>query len=434
MSPFTIDANVTPIAAQQQPEQVPPSLTPQATGAPPPPPPAGAPLPHTGAPPPGAPAAAAIAEERLQKVFSHLLMLMRSGQQQQAEQMVAELRTLGVLIELERNQWQAADGRHGNLEPFSCEPSAAAAAPSEAPAAAAPPPAAAPPHVSSPRAVGLPPPRVPPAQPVSLASVMREQQLGKDGSRHATGMLNPRGEYNCFLNVIVQALWHISAFRTAVLECTGADALLGALRDVFGELSAAERQRDAPSADASAPRVVSAERLRLELSARPEVGDLFRLGDMADAVEAFEVLLQQLKGGPNASSATALFEYQLREQGLSREPPYAQVVLYSYVPSLRTIAKRAPALPFDEALAAAHAAELHAAERPKALASAPPEVFTLGLAWDTARPAKEEIDTILTMLDERVDLQKVKRERRAREQLAREQMAREQMDKHLPHP
>ena len=37
----------------------------------------------------------------------------------------------------------------------------------------------------------------------------------------ATGLRNLEGEYNCFLNVVVQSLWHLPAFRAAV-ERSGA--------------------------------------------------------------------------------------------------------------------------------------------------------------------------------------------------------------------
>lgn len=29
----------------------------------------------------------------------------------------------------------------------------------------------------------------------------------------AAGLVNREGEYNCFLNVIIQCLWHIDVFR-----------------------------------------------------------------------------------------------------------------------------------------------------------------------------------------------------------------------------
>ena len=33
------------------------------------------------------------------------------------------------------------------------------------------------------------------------------------------GLQNLTGEYNCFLNVIVQCLWHCRAFRSGLLRC-----------------------------------------------------------------------------------------------------------------------------------------------------------------------------------------------------------------------
>ena len=35
------------------------------------------------------------------------------------------------------------------------------------------------------------------------------------------GLQNDPGEYNCFLNVIVQCLWHCTAFRDAFLSLPG---------------------------------------------------------------------------------------------------------------------------------------------------------------------------------------------------------------------
>jgi len=32
------------------------------------------------------------------------------------------------------------------------------------------------------------------------------------------GLLNSRGENNCFLNVVIQSLWHLSIFRSRFFE------------------------------------------------------------------------------------------------------------------------------------------------------------------------------------------------------------------------
>ena len=64
-----------------------------------------------------------------------------------------------------------------------------------------------------------------------------------------TGLRNLTGEYNCFLNVVIQSLWHLPPFSKAVQAAIGANvaaapntaadpymALAGALREVFAAL------------------------------------------------------------------------------------------------------------------------------------------------------------------------------------------------------
>ena len=117
--------------------------------------------------------------------------------------MVESLAKLGVTIDLLGGKWRTADGRSGTTDPFTTDKQAAAAADATA---------------------GLPPPRAAMA-PVSLASVMRERASGKDASMASAGLGNQKGEYNCFLNVVVQALWHVDAFRKALQHASSPDAL-----------------------------------------------------------------------------------------------------------------------------------------------------------------------------------------------------------------
>ena len=37
-------------------------------------------------------------------------------------------------------------------------------------------------------------------------------------AQQGAGLRNATGEYNCFLNVIIQCLWHCSCFRCAVMQ------------------------------------------------------------------------------------------------------------------------------------------------------------------------------------------------------------------------
>ena len=83
------------------------------------------------------------------------------------------------------------------------------------------------------------------------------------------GLSNMQGQYNCFLNVIIQSLWHLPAFRSALLSLPSAlsdngaspkdTAVARALHNVFAafskappEAQQAQAQRDAQTQSASA--------------------------------------------------------------------------------------------------------------------------------------------------------------------------------------
>lgn len=42
--------------------------------------------------------------------------------------------------------------------------------------------------------------------------------LASASAQQGTGLRNATGEYNCFLNVIIQCLWHCASFRHAVMQ------------------------------------------------------------------------------------------------------------------------------------------------------------------------------------------------------------------------
>lgn len=52
------------------------------------------------------------------------------------------------------------------------------------------------------------------------AEALPQLALGQDAEVAAgVGLMNGIGEYNCFLNVIVQCLWHLTNFRKGILAC-----------------------------------------------------------------------------------------------------------------------------------------------------------------------------------------------------------------------
>jgi len=67
---------------------------------------------------------------------------------------------------------------------------------------------------------GVLPPDGPHAAAAAAAGGWRgmllQRVLEELGPAAGTGLTNEAGEYNCFLNVIIQCLWHCSDFRAQV--------------------------------------------------------------------------------------------------------------------------------------------------------------------------------------------------------------------------
>jgi hypothetical protein len=133
------------------------------------------------------------------------------------------------------------------------------------------------------------------------ASASPASALARSGS--AAGLRNLEGEYNCFLNVVIQSLWHVSAFRDAMRRWEPSARakkqdtdVARALRDVFRALDAArDAARDAdgearPAAEAG-PGPAAPTALREALSALLDgEGALFAEREMADASEALQAI------------------------------------------------------------------------------------------------------------------------------------------------
>lgn len=148
------------------------------------------------------------------------------------------------------------------------------------------------------------PPQAPdPAPPIGQQVDVRKLRLTK-------GLTNAPGLYNCFLNVIIQSLWHLSSVRVALLALcppslpvgvpakssttppSGDALVLSSLLNVFKALNnePSKADRICPETSlmaASAP--VSPRELREALSSSQ-----FELSDMHDAAEVFEELLNRL--------------------------------------------------------------------------------------------------------------------------------------------
>ncbi|KAL6901790.1 hypothetical protein ACP4OV_004666 [Aristida adscensionis] len=129
------------------------------------------------------------------------------------------------------------------------------------------------------------------------------QSLGYDGSLSDTtntsngkevygaGLKNAAGEYNCFLNVIIQSLWHIRRFRDEFLKTSSLHkhvedpCAVCALYDIFIDLTKASKGQ----AEAVAPTS-----LRIALSKSYPNSKFFQEGQMNDASEVLGVIFECL--------------------------------------------------------------------------------------------------------------------------------------------
>ncbi|XP_062216714.1 uncharacterized protein LOC133916856 isoform X2 [Phragmites australis] len=135
-----------------------------------------------------------------------------------------------------------------------------------------------------------------------LNEAMR-QSLGHDASSadttstsngeevYGAGLKNAAGEYNCFLNVIIQSLWHIRQFRDYFLKTSSLHkhvedpCAVCALYNIFIDLSKASKGQGEAVAPTS---------LRIALSKSYPNSKFFQEGQMNDASEVLGVIFECL--------------------------------------------------------------------------------------------------------------------------------------------
>lgn len=113
-----------------------------------------------------------------------------------------------------------------------------------------------------------------------------------DKDVYGTGLTNAIGEYNCFLNVIIQSLWHLRRFRDEFLMRSSVHAHIGdpcvvcALHDIFVAMNKATRD--------SQKEAVTPTRLRIALSNLYPDSNFFQQAQMNDASEVLGVIFDCL--------------------------------------------------------------------------------------------------------------------------------------------
>jgi hypothetical protein len=237
----------------------------------------------------------------------------------------------------------------------------------------------------------------------------------------APGLSNETGEYNCFLNVVVQCLWHCSDFSAAVTawppEVYARDAVVAALHSLFASFAAADAARAA-----GGPRpLVNPSALREALAALP--GREFRAREMSDAAEVLLTLYERMReASASAGGAVvdSVFGLHVEEKvacgqcGLTTQASsFVQHLFTTQATALRLLAREgAPlgALLRDIEAQAPKTCDTDAGgcgvwnPVSHTLRGLPPRVFTLQLAWESQAEEPEAIAGTMRAVRERVDL------------------------------
>ncbi|CAM8972689.1 unnamed protein product [Rhodiola kirilowii] len=268
----------------------------------------------------------------------------------------------------------------------------------------------------------------------------KESQVGIFG----TGLKNGIGEYNCFLNVIIQSLWHVRRFRDEFLSKSSSEhvhvgdpCVICALYDVFTSLSMAsmETRRE----------VVAPTSLRSALSNLYPDSNFFQEAQMNDASEVLGVIFDCLHqsftyqlGVPvtelnenncmgswdcsnKACVAHSLFGMNIFEcmncqscQLESRHMKYSSFFHNINASAIRTAKVMYADSSFDELLNLVEMNHQVACD-PEAggcgehnyirhILSTPPHVFTTVLGWQNTCETSEDIKATLAALSTEIDV------------------------------
>jgi len=250
----------------------------------------------------------------------------------------------------------------------------------------------------------------------------------------AKGLKNGIGDNNCFLNVVIQSLWHLNAFRTKFnnnqkhshpLPIQEDSCPFCALTLIFAQYQFGE-EKDVP------PTL-----LRNAMSNLFKSKSRYQLGSFEDAAEAHDAILSSLHfcitgGDENSYSfvhqvfSMHIIEYMKCSCGTIMKPfPCKEFIYYVSAKALRQQAslnmeitddgRVRKAISFGEIIKEVNHEEERECSNQSckkknhlrfAIANLP-EVFTIGIVWDTATPTVDYIYEIMEIVDQQIYLKDI---------------------------
>ncbi|CAG7869833.1 unnamed protein product [Brassica rapa] len=277
-----------------------------------------------------------------------------------------------------------------------------------------------------------------------ISDSTKESPTSTEVGIFGTGLQNEVGEYNCFLNVIIQSLWNLGVFRAEFLRSSTLDhhhvgdpCVVCSLYEVLTALSAASREiRKEP---------VTPSTLRIALSNLYPDSSFFQEAQMNDASEVLAVIFDCLHrsfaqsasvsdtdssesnctGSWDCANRTciahSLFGMNIFEQlncyscGLeSRHMKYTSFFHNINASALRNMKVTCPETAFDELLnlvemnhQLACDPETGGCGKPNHIRhflNTPPHVFTAVLGWQNTCESVEDIAATLAALNTEIDI------------------------------
>ena len=259
---------------------------------------------------------------------------------------------------------------------------------------------------------------------LSLTDKFKKKQITK-------GLLNPTGHNNCFLNVVIQALFHLKNFREKFDELSQQNCphreeepcVFCNLKGIFEQYQSSDEINIAPDTL----------RKTLAFLYRPEMK--FQLEKIDDAGEALDAVLEMLhralcnfeKSAPQQGTdvchcvAHSVFGMELKEQlvcnacGHRGDPICSQVFnVYAYTMGVLEIARTHPTLNFGQSLRQIDLQERTCSNSDCGKQASvchfihnPPTIFSIGVVWDTDQPTSENIQKFLDRMDTTIKLEDI---------------------------